>query len=61
MIQYSNHAFAYDHHQAHGAEPATRGVRSELRRVLRTAARKRSRKRTAELTINGRRNRRWAW
>lgn len=61
MPNYSNHSFSYDHH-----DDVDAGVdhRADYRRKSGRAERRRSRKRThatPTCTINGRRNRRWAW
>ncbi|MEQ8848049.1 hypothetical protein [Botrimarina sp.] len=58
MPNYANHLFRYDHYENRRDEEPTDD--KNQRRIQRTS-RRRSRKRTACLTINARRARRWAW
>lgn len=58
MPNYTNHLFRYDHYEIRHDDDSADG--KNQRRIQRTS-RRRARKRTAGLTINGRRGRRWAW
>ncbi|MEN0111491.1 MAG: hypothetical protein AAF805_12290 [Planctomycetota bacterium] len=61
MPNYSNHSFSYDHNDD---VDSAAGSRANYRRKSGRGERRRSRKRTQSTpacTINGRRNRRWAW
>lgn len=60
MPNYANHAFQYDHYEDRSEYERTSMQRVSMRRSQH-ATRRRSRKRTASLGANARRNRRWAW
>lgn len=60
MQTYANHLFRYDHYEDRVGDGAQKlGARRSQR-----SSRRRSRKRTTgtpSMTVNARRNRRWAW